>query len=380
MPTGKKGLAVDPEDVPVEARLHRDRHVEAEAPAQPVAGVARPVGEGYLHLVDAVGQGLLRGVAEAVAGDLGAAGDVLAVQQDPDRGGIDARAVLAEPGRKDGRPVHHRVRRRPGEHQGRGRRVLFRHRRDLRFQAVQHRDPQVLVGLVLGGDLRLGQGAVVHPEVVNLAGEVSDQAGAVEAGPDVEGRLEGAGLEGIAGVLARRLAVHVDPDLSAVEGAGHVGPGLLADAGAGGVHVLGTVGHAEDHAPPAEAEAVVLPQDAAAVLRQQHLIGDEGRVHPAAHRGRAGEPQPLGVGDLHVVVLPVETQGVSLRQRHVLRPVDDTVESVFAGVAGDGAIALVEGIVGHEAVLLRRSAGGEEETEEGQRRSESHGGLASTKE
>ena len=73
-----------------------------------------------------------------------------------------------------------------------------------------------------------------------------------------------------------------------------------------------------------------------------------------------------------MIVLAVEAQGVPLRQRHVLRPVDDTVEAVAAGVAGDGAFALVEGVVGHEAVLLGRGPGGEEETEEDQR-SGSHG-------
>ena len=98
------------------------------------------------------------------------------------------------------------------------------------------------------------------------------------------------------------------------------------------------------------------------------------------HGVRPTEAQPLRVGDLHVVVHPVEAQGVSLGERHVLRAVDDAVEAVAAGVEGRGAFALVEGVVGHEAVLLRRRAGGEEETEKGQGRSESHGGFASEKE
>ena len=101
------------------------------------------------------------------------------------------------------------------------------------------------------------------------------------------------------------------------------------------------------------------------VLRHHRLRGVDGGVDPAAHGVRPREPQPLRVGDLHVVVQAVEPQGVPLPQLDVLRPVDDTVETVAAGVAGDGAFALVEGVMGHEAVLLRRGAGGEEETEGG---------------
>ena len=190
------------------------------------------------------------------------------------------------------------------------------------------------------------------------------QAGAVEAGADVHRRLQGAGREGLT-VPPSQAAVHVDPDPVAVVRAGQVKPAVLFDVPAdGALAVLGTLHQGEPDRVLAEAEPVVLAQRAAAVLRQYGLPGYDGRVHPAGHRDRIGESQHLRVRDLHVVIHPVEAEGVSLIQCHVLGPVNGALEAVARSISGHKAGPLIEPVVRHEALLLRRDASAEGEEDQ----------------
>src|SRR5262249_40379461 len=131
------------------------------------------------------------------------------------------------------------------------------HRREIPTTATttagsQHAD--------LGGD----QGATVHARLVEDAGE------AVDARVVTEGEGRGVGGEGTAvGRGADELAVDVERGGGAVEGHGHVGPGVerrLAVGAEGGVAPGDAVGVGDGAGGPAEEAVVtVLVQEGAAL-------------------------------------------------------------------------------------------------------------------